>query len=240
MTIDSSDNIYFTDSLCSPSSNNTNYIGIIKKVTPAGVVTVAATAAIKSGRATGLARDSASGNFYVASNNGSSVILKITPSPSASTVTVLVATGLSGTWGNIAINAAGTSLFYADAGNHYIAKIATASGAITTFAGLSGTAGFVAGTGSAARFINPASLAIDSSDNLYVADSGSSAGVASYAVVKITPAGAVSGPLVGTPGINGFLLGLLPGSLLSPSDIAYRKGRLYIGNTGAIVSCLAP
>ena len=57
--------------------------------------------------------------------------------------------------------------------------------AATTFAGQSGL-GSVDGTGSAARFLNPAGVAVDSSGNVFVADSNN------HTIRKITSAGVVS------------------------------------------------
>lgn len=58
--------------------------------------------------------------------------------------------------------------------------------AITIFAGDATTSGSADGSGTAARFNAPQGLGIDSSGNLYVADTGN------YVIRKITPAGAVT------------------------------------------------
>src|SRR5205823_5449352 len=62
------------------------------------------------------------------------------------------------------------NVFVADYSNHAIRKV-TSAGVVTTFAGLAGSSGNTDGTGNAARFNNPAGLAIDSLNNIYVADS---------------------------------------------------------------------
>ncbi|MDI1302607.1 MAG: hypothetical protein PSX71_11935 [bacterium] len=77
------------------------------------------------------------------------------------------------------------NIFLADYDNHSIREI-TPGGAATTFAGLSRVAGAVDGTGSAARFNHPFALAIDSSDNVYVADTDNNM------IRKITPVGVVT------------------------------------------------
>lgn len=101
--------------------------------------------------------------------------------------------------------------FVTDSGNAVIRKI-TPAGAVTLFAGSFGNPGFVDGTGAAARFSRPTcrqgngcpalGIAIDASDNLYVADN------ANAAIRKITPAGAVttvaSGSAVYTPSERRF------------------------------------
>jgi sugar lactone lactonase YvrE len=65
----------------------------------------------------------------------------------------------------------GTSVYVADYNNHRIRKIRRSDGYTETLAG-DGTNGFLEGTGPSARFSYPTSVAIDSSGNLYVADSG--------------------------------------------------------------------
>jgi len=57
----------------------------------------------------------------------------------------------------------------ADTGNNTIRKI-TATGIVTTLAGSVGVSGSADGTGSAAQFRSPEGLALDSTGNLYVAD----------------------------------------------------------------------
>ena len=68
----------------------------------------------------------------------------------------------------ITIDASG-NLYVADAGNATIRRI-TPSGVVTTLAGSAGRRESVNGTGANARFTNPAALAIDSNNVLYVAD----------------------------------------------------------------------
>ena len=53
----------------------------------------------------------------------------------------------------------------------------------TTIAGTAGSAGSVDGTGSAARFYQPAGVALDTAGNLYVAENGN------HTIRKMTPAG---------------------------------------------------
>jgi sugar lactone lactonase YvrE len=67
------------------------------------------------------------------------------------------------------------------------------SGAVTTFAGTAGSAAFVNGTGSSARFSSPQGLKLSSSGDLYVADTGNNA------IRKITSAGVVSTLATGIP-----------------------------------------
>lgn len=94
----------------------------------------------------------------------------------------------------ITIDRVGT-LFATDYGNNTIRKITTA-GIVTTVAGLAGAPGSADGTGSAARFSHPESLAVDAKGTLYVADTQN------YIIRKITPTGVVTtfAGQTGTPG----------------------------------------
>ncbi|PMS14789.1 hypothetical protein C0Z18_30190 [Trinickia dabaoshanensis] len=70
---------------------------------------------------------------------------------------------------DVAVDAAG-NIYVDDTGNHLIRKIDT-NGNVTTVAG-AGTGGNVDGNGVAAKFDFPNGFTLDSSGNLYVADSG--------------------------------------------------------------------
>jgi methionine-rich copper-binding protein CopC len=115
------------------------------------------------------------------------------------------------------------NLFVAEYNNHAIRKI-TPQGVVTTFAGTVGSAGFADGTGTAARFNQPANLAIDAQDNLYVADFSNSR------IRKITPAGVVT-TLAGT-GTGGSADGpASSATFIWPSAIAATPaGVVYVGD----------
>ena len=72
-----------------------------------------------------------------------------------------------GTWGDGKGN-----LYVSDTNNHTIRKVVLATGAVTTFAGVSGTSGANNGPGATATFQFPEGLWGDGLGNLYVADTG--------------------------------------------------------------------
>ncbi|MGJ7615245.1 MULTISPECIES: hypothetical protein [unclassified Variovorax] len=132
-----------------------------------------------------------SGNVYVADYSNRK-IRKITP---AGVVSTLAGSGAAGnadgpgataTFNDpigIAVDSAG-NVYVADTSNHAVRKI-TPAGFVSTLAG-NAVPGLADGTGAAARFRGPSGLALDGSDNLYVADAQNNA------IRKITPAGVVT------------------------------------------------
>ncbi|MEW6203079.1 MAG: fibronectin type III domain-containing protein [bacterium] len=229
IAVDTSGTIYIAD------TNNHR----IRKVTASGVVTTFAgsgTAGLADGTGTSaqfwspvrVAVDS-SGNVYVADLNNHS-IRKIT---SVGDVTTFAGSGTNGfadgtgtsaqftsPWG-IAVDSAG-NVYVADTGNHRIRKI-TPAGVVTTLAG-SGTAGYADGTGASAQFNNPEGVAVDSSGNVYVADT------TNERIRKITPAGDVT-TLAGS-GTQGFADGTgTSAQFFTPSGITIDSaGTLYVAD----------
>src|SRR5205823_3531610 len=196
VALDSAGNTYVADTV-----NST-----IRKITPAGVVTTFAGLAGSTGSAngtgsaarfnfpSGVAVDRAgTGNIYVGDTNNFT-IRQITP---AAVVTTLAGSpgvrgGANGTGSaasfelpeGMAVDSTG-NIYVADTDASTIRKI-TPGGVVSTFAGSFAKFGSLNGTGSAARFNLPTDVAVDSSNNLYVADTNN------CTIRKITPAAAVT------------------------------------------------
>ena len=112
------------------------------------------------------------------------------------------------------------NVYVADLGNHRIRKI-TATGEVSTLAG--STRGFRDGDGTAAEFDGPAGVAVDSADNVYVADLGN------HRIRKITPEGLVS-TLAGST--EGFRDGAgTTAQFKYPTDVAVdAAGNVYVAD----------
>ena len=73
---------------------------------------------------------------------------------------------------DVAVDAAGTTVFAADTSNYTIRRIDVATQTVTTIAGLAGNLGSADGAGSAARFSQPRGVAVNAAGTtVYVADS---------------------------------------------------------------------
>ena len=127
----------------------------------------------------------------------------------------------------VALDSAG-NLFIGDSGNDTI-RMVTPAGALTTWAGLAGSTGTNDGTGSAARFYNPAGTAVDTTGNVYVADEFRDT------IRKIAP-GAVVTTLAGRPGWSGDTDGTgSQAQFYQPVGVAVEKttGNIFVADTGA-------
>lgn len=218
---------------------------VIRKVTPAGDVTVFAGTLGQSGTSDGapgtgrlaapigIAIDG-SGNLFV-TDIAAHTVRRISTAGVLSTFAGAAgqAGAADGTGGaarfnaplDLAIDGAGT-LYVADYGNHTIRKV-TSAGVVSTFVGSAGQSGFVDGTGNAARFNAPRGPALDSAGNLYVAD------YLNHTLRKITPAGVVS-TLAGFAGASGSTDGIGSNARLSyPSGLAVDSAdQLYVVTQG--------
>src|SRR5205823_14467902 len=119
------------------------------------------------------------------------------------------------------------NIFVADTNNSTIRKI-TPARVVSTFAGLAGNDGSANGTGSTARFSFPTALAVDSANNIYVADTNNST------IRKITPARVVS-TFAGLAGSTGSANGTGSTARFNfPSGVAVDRagtGNIYVGDT---------
>lgn len=188
---DSDGNIFITD-----QSNH-----IIRKITPEGIVsTFAGTGSIGSNDGDGATASfyypagitvDADDNLYIA-DFGNHKVRKITPD---GTVSTFAGTGVAGAQEGSALSAtfngltgvaidSQNNLFVADYYNNRIRKI-DALGNVTTFAG-TGFPGSNDGTATEATFNYPASISIDSNDNLFLTDENNNK------IRKITPEGITS------------------------------------------------
>lgn len=199
------------------TDSNTNifvadyFNGTIRKITSAGVVTtLAGSASAGSGNASAvsarfnlpesLAADS-SGNIYVA-DTANNTIRQI--SISGVVTTLAGSAGKSGAADGSGTNALfngpqavavdGSGIVYvADTANHTIRKIT--AGTVSTLAGTAGTSGNVDGAAASALFYGPQGIAVDSSNNVYVADT------LNYTIRKIS--GGTVSTLAGVSGTYG-------------------------------------
>ena len=257
---DTADNVYVTDGVIYSNAMDVPFLcanTLVRKITPAGLVTTLAGTAGMQGSAdgtgatasfcnpAGIATDNA-GNLYVADGGllytaalpnpcVNSTIRKIT---SAGVVTTLA--GTAGTQGS-ADGTGAAAQFYNPSGvatdaagniyvsdtNNHTIRMITPSGTVTTLAGTAGIYGVADGSGAAAQFGNPLDLTTDTAGNLYVADSDHST------IRKIAP-GAVVTTVVGVPGQTGFAAGALPGVIGAPRGVSIMGTTLYITFYGGV------
>lgn len=187
VAVDQARNVYVAD-----TASHT-----IRKITEAGLVSTFAGNAGIAGSTNGLGlaalfsspkgiavqvnpgNPAVNGTIYVA-DTGNHVIRKITPSGAVMTLAGL--TGQSGSTDGSRDIARFSSpegltvtpegiVYVADTGNHTIRQI-LANGTVSTYAGLAGQIGSTNATGTNARFNSPRGVTHDSSNNLYIADTG--------------------------------------------------------------------
>lgn len=235
ISVDASSNVYVAE-----ASTDT-----IRKITPAGVMTVLAGTANQIGSTDGTGAAArfndpagvsatADGTLSVA-DTGNGTVRRITTGGVVSTLagSPTARGNADGTGGaatfsspiGVAQDAAGTH-YVADAMNHTIRRV-TASGAVTTLAGSAGVSGSADGLGSAARFNHPTGVAVDSAGNVYVTDTNNNT------VRKITSSGQVT-TLAGLAGVTGGQNGKGFDALFDrPTGVAVDgAGVVYVADTG--------
>jgi sugar lactone lactonase YvrE len=178
VAVDGSGNVYVSDT----------YNDTIRMITPEGVVsTLAGTPGVTGNNngagsvaqfslPIGIAVDG-SGNLYVA-DSGNYLIRKITPGGSVTTLAGAVGvigsidgTGTAAQFNvpeGVAVDRSG-NVYVADRHNDTI-RLITPAGVVTTLAGTPGTTGTANLTGAAALFNQPNGIAVDGSENIYIAD----------------------------------------------------------------------
>lgn len=230
---DSAGNIYVVDPL-----NDT-----IRKISPNGIVTTVAGSTGLSGSTdgvggfarfnapNGIAVDGA-GNLFVA-DTGNHTIRKISPDGMVTTFAGLAGTsGATNGAGNLARFNSPFGVMLDQSNNVYVAdtlnntiRMITPAGVVTTLAGSAGVAGSKNGTGTAATFSHPVSLAMDSNGNIYVADTSNDL------IRKIAP-GAVVTTLAGSPGAAGSADGTSAARFNTPYAITVDSmDTIYVADT---------
>jgi sugar lactone lactonase YvrE len=230
ISVDGLDNLYIPET-------TVDYSHKVTKISPSGAVSTFASGNSTSGwNGTGPGADypraialDSGGNIFIGERYR---VRKITP---GGTVSVVAGSGSSGSADGIgtaanfneiqglAVDKSG-NLYVADTGNHKIRKISP-TGVVSTLAGAD-TSGSVDGAGATARFNSPQGIAVDSSGNVYVADT------ANNKIRKISTAGVVA-TLAGT-GLPGATNGPThEAGFYQPTGVTIgKKGEIYIHDSG--------
>lgn len=243
IAIDLNDNIYVAD-----RGNN-----VVRKITPAGVVSTfagtfntggATDAAGAAARFDGLSGITFDGTYLYVAESQNGKIRKIDLNGNVSTYTGKpnMASAFGNTngdpqnatfqypWGMVTSSTG--DMYIADYSNNQIRKYA-AGGQVSTFAG-SGAAGFADGTGTAAMFKSPVSVAIGLYNNIYVTDySNNRVRIISQTGDVITFAGNGSGNDVDGSGTSASIR--LPYYITSDAT-----GNLYISTQGSLIRRINP
>jgi sugar lactone lactonase YvrE len=201
VAVDKAGNVYIADSqnnvILKAALSGTNWsVAIIAGTNGVQGTSNGTNSAARFDNPGGVAVDNA-GNLYVA-DSANNCIRKVTPSGTNWVVTTIA--GVANSFGGstdgtngaakfafpqgIAVDAAG-NLFIGDENNNTIRKIrhSGTNWITTTIAGTAGTAGYLDGTNSVAQFADPFGVAVDTADNVYVADANNNA------IRKVTPSG---------------------------------------------------
>ena len=240
--VDSAGNLYIADSSNSVIRKMTATTGAITTIAGNGTSGYTGdggpAASAELGYLLSMALDGA-GNIYIADfvNN---VIRKVTAATGI--ITTVVGNGTDGYTGDtgpansaelngpfgVALDGAG-NLFIADSGNNVIRKVTATTGVITTIAG-NGTSGYTGDGGAAtgAELNEPFGVALDSSANLYIADSNNNV------IRKVTASTGSIATIAGngTAGYSGDSGSAISAELNEPFGIASDgAGNLYIADS---------
>jgi sugar lactone lactonase YvrE len=217
------------------SEGNTN--GIIRKITPAGVVSTVATITGSSAQNVSLFYDESQQRLLMA-DDLADVIHSFSTNG-----TLSVFAGISGTVGatngslttstfsnprGMCMDLAG-NLYVCDSANHLIRKISP-QGAVTTYAGIAGQVGNIDGDRSVATFSSPRDIALASDESLIITCPGS------HTVRKISKTGAVT-TIGGVAGSSGKVAGVgSDARFMSPHSVAVAPdGRIYVATSNHIM-----
>ncbi len=179
---------------------------------------------------------SASGSIFV-SDTGNNEIRAITISNGVGNVTSLAGIVSAGSTdgpanlarfnepGGIAVDAS-NNVYVSDTINSTI-RVISSNGVVSTLAGTAGQFGHADGTNGTASFIFPGGIALDHSNNLFVADSGNNT------IRMVTPAGVVT-TFAGTAGVRGSSNAIgTAASFAGPQGVAVdASNNVYVADTG--------
>jgi hypothetical protein len=248
---DSAGNVYIADTLNQRIRKVSKATGIITTIAGTGAAGFlgdgAAATSARLSTPLSVAVD-ASGNVFFSDQNNDR-IRKITPGGIISTYAGSGAGNFAGDGGpatsaklshpfGVTVDGAG-NVYFADTGNHRIRKVTAASGVITTVAGAGGPTGGTGGgtggyagdgspaTNSNVRLQNPSFVAVDSSNNIYIADE------LNNVIRKVTASNGIISTFAGThvAGYNGENIQANTALLNRPSGVAVDSaGNVYIAD----------
>ena len=122
----------------------------------------------------------------------------------------------------------GGNLFISDFMDRTIRKLVLSTAEVTTLAGAPPVNGSADGSGAAARFDNPAGMAVNAAGDLFIADSGNET------IRRIAAGGDVVSTLAGSPGITGSMDAVGPAAVFfAPFGVACDdSGNLFVADVG--------
>lgn len=209
----------------------------IRRIGTDGVVTTLAGAASQSGSTNGTGNSArfnrpthisiTPGGQLMVADTGNNTMRQVTPAG----VVTNVPNWPGGLPGAVAFDTGGFA-YVAKTGEHKIVKVELATGSSVTLAGSnSNNPGYADGNSTSALFNTPTGITIDSSGNLYVADSGN------RMVRRVTPAGVVT-TLVGIVSASGIQLGALPARLGAVRNVVMSGQQLLILSDNAMLATI--